>query len=90
MFQFILIIHLIICFILVLIILFQKGLGSQLGATFGGIGQANQIKTPETFMGKFTTIVAIFFIVTSITLAILSSNQSSILEKDSSETIQDL
>lgn len=79
MFQIVLIFHIIVCIVLILIILLQTGVGSQLGAAFGGIGQANQIRTPETFIGKVTNVIAIIFIVTSIFLAVISSNENSII-----------
>ena len=66
----------------------QTGLGSQLGAAFGGAGQVNQIQTPENLIGKFTTVLAIIFIVTSVSLAVLSSNETSVIEKEKLKTDQ--
>ncbi len=88
MFQILLVFHIIICVLLILIVLMQTGLGSQLGATFGGVGQVNQIQTPENLVGKLTTVLAIIFIVTSVSLAVLSSNEASVLDKEKSGTNQ--
>ena len=81
MLQFLLVIHLIISIFLILIVLLQTGTGAQLGAAFGGSGQVNQIKTPENFIGKLTTIFAVVFIVSSIFLAIFSSNETSVFKE---------
>ena len=86
MFQILLVFHIIICILLILIVLMQTGIGSQLGAAFGGAGQVNQIQTPENLIGKLTTVLAMIFIVTSVFLAVLSSNDTSVLEKEKSQT----
>ncbi len=88
MFQILLVFHIIICVLLILVVLMQTGLGSQLGAAFGGAGQVNQIQTPENLIGKFTTVLAIIFIVTSVSLAVLSSNETSVIEKEKLKTDQ--
>ena len=75
MFQILLVFHIIVCVLLILIVLMQTGLGSQLGAAFGGAGQVNQVQTPENFIGKLTTILAIIFIVTSISLSVFDSQK---------------
>ncbi|MDP6932265.1 MAG: preprotein translocase subunit SecG [Myxococcota bacterium] len=69
--------HVILCFLLVLIILLQPGKGDA-SAMFGGGGGGNKKFGPRgagNVLGKATTVVAILFMVTSITLA-LYSNES--------------
>lgn len=80
MFLFLLIVHFIICIFLILVVLLQTGTGAQLGAAFGGTGQVNQIRTPENLIGRLTTIFAIIFIVSSIFLAIFSTDTPSVFE----------
>jgi preprotein translocase subunit SecG len=81
MLLFLLIVHFIICIFLILVVLLQTGTGAQLGAAFGGAGQVNHIKTPENFIGKLTTVFAVVFIISSIFLAILSTNDTSVFEE---------
>ena len=46
---------------------------SELGAAFGSVGQANSVRGSMTGVGKITTCVAIVFMLTSLSLAYLSS-----------------
>jgi preprotein translocase subunit SecG len=68
------ILHVIMCLVLIGIVLLQTGKGASMGAAFGGasntlFGGAG----PASFLNKITTIAAIVFMLTSFTLAILSS-----------------
>jgi len=68
------ILHVIMCLILIGIVLLQTGKGASMGAAFGGatntlFGGAG----PASFLNKITTIAAVMFMLTSFTLAILSS-----------------
>jgi preprotein translocase subunit SecG len=77
------IIHVLICIGLVISILLQSGKGSDLGAAFGGSSQTLFGSTgAATFLNKLTAFVAIGFMLTSLSLAILSSRapKSSIME----------
>lgn len=70
--------HVILCFLLVLIILLQPGKGDASAMFGGGGGGGNKKFGPRgagNVLGKATTVVAILFMVTSITLA-LYSNES--------------
>ncbi|PIE35475.1 preprotein translocase subunit SecG [candidate division KSB3 bacterium] len=71
---FITIIHVIMCLALIAIVLLQTGKGASMGAAFGG--GSNTIfggAGPASFLNKITTVAAIVFMLTSFTLAILSS-----------------
>lgn len=68
--------HVVICIILVFIILLQGGRGAELGAAFGGVGQAQGGRTPMTGIGKVTTGAAAVFMITSLTLAYLSTESA--------------
>ncbi len=66
-----LIVHLVACVVLVGVILLQAGKGASMGAMFGS-GGANTLfgaRGPATFFQKFTTTVALVFLLTSIGLA---------------------
>ena len=57
------------------LILLQAGKGADIGAAFGGASQTVfGGRGPATFLSKMTTIAAILFLVTSISLAHLSKN----------------
>ncbi len=62
--------HVIVCIILILVILLQAGKGANMGAAFGGSSQTVFGSSgPASFLGKMTTVVAILFMITSLTLS---------------------
>jgi preprotein translocase subunit SecG len=70
------IIHILICCGLILAVLLQAGKGSDLGAAFGGssqtlFGSAGAMP----FLNKLTVVVAVGFMITSLSLAILASRR---------------
>lgn len=71
---FIIIVHLIVCFALILIVLLQTGKGASMGAMFGGAGNQTLFGNTgaTTFLSKATTAAAIIFMITSLTLAYMS------------------
>lgn len=55
---------------MIVVILLQAGKGADIGAVFGGASQTVfGSRGPATFLNKITAVVAIMFIVTSISLA---------------------
>lgn len=71
------IVHIIVCFFLVIIVLLQQGKGANMGATFGGSSQTVfGSEGPLPLLNKVTTMAAITFMVTSIALAYISSHKS--------------
>jgi preprotein translocase subunit SecG len=71
------IIHILVCVFMVSIVLLQHGKGADIGATFGGGGQSLfGTEGPVPLMNKITTAAAILFMVTSISLAYISSHRS--------------
>jgi preprotein translocase subunit SecG len=81
MFTAILIIHLIVCFFLIFIILIQSSKGAEMGATFGG-GSSHTLfgsRGAATFLNKVTTVAAVVFMLTSLSLAVLSIKRSSVM-----------
>ena len=74
MFELLLVIHIIACISIIFFVLLQSGRGAELGAAFGSVGQANSVRGSMTGVGKITTGVAIVFMLTSLSLAYLSSD----------------
>ena len=71
------VIHVVVCFFLVVIVLLQHGKGADMGATFGGSSQTVfGSDGPLPLMNKVTTGSAIVFMVTSVSLAYLSAHMS--------------
>lgn len=70
-------VHIIVAFTLVLVVLLQVGKGGSIGAAFGGGGSSQTMfgsRGPATFLSYLTTGSATLFMITSLTLAFLSSN----------------
>jgi len=71
------IIHVLVCIFLIGIVLLQHGKGADIGATFGGSSQSLfGSEGPLPLLNKITTLSAIIFMGTSISLAYLSANKS--------------
>jgi preprotein translocase subunit SecG len=69
--------HIIVCLFLICIVLLQHGKGADVGASFGGSSQSLfGTEGPMPLLNKVTTLAAIVFMGTSITLAYLSSEKS--------------
>ena len=76
--------HLLISLGLVLIVLLQSGKGADIGAAFGG-GSSQTVfggRGAATFLSKLTSAFAVLFMLSSLSLAILSSQTrtSSVIE----------
>ncbi len=71
------VVHVVVCLFLVVIVLLQHGKGADIGATFGGSSQSLfGTEGPLPLLNKITTGVAIIFMLTSVTLAYISSQSS--------------
>lgn len=69
--------HIIVCLFLICIVLLQHGKGADIGASFGGSSQSLfGTEGPMPLLNKITTLAAIVFMGTSITLAYFSSHKS--------------
>jgi preprotein translocase subunit SecG len=78
MFAVITIIHVLVCFALILIVLLQAGKGAEMGAAFGGASQTIFGSAGAMgFLSKLTTVAAVVFMVTSLLLAFTSSRRTS-------------
>ena len=72
-----LVIHVIVCHSLILIVLLQAGKGSGLSGLFG-MGASDQMLNAPTGMAtvkKVTSVMAIVFMITSLSLTILTSRK---------------
>jgi len=70
--------HVIIAFLMVGAILLQSGKGAEIGAAFGGSSQTIfGARGAGTALSKMTAITATIFMLTSLTLAIMSKQQHS-------------
>src|SRR5438552_17578223 len=78
MYTFFVFVHLIVCVGLILVVLFQAGKGAGLGNLFGGGGGDQLFSAPSgsAFIRKFTTGMAIVFVLTSLGLTLLTTQRS--------------
>jgi preprotein translocase subunit SecG len=82
MFAFIITVHIVVSVFLIFVILLQPGKGDAMAAFAGGGGGANTVfggRGSVTFLSKVTTVCAIIFMLTSLTLAWRSSHSASVL-----------
>ena len=70
-------VHLILALLLIGVVLLQRSEGGGLGMGSGGGGGAISGRAAATALGKVTWILAIGFIITSITLTILAAQSAS-------------
>jgi preprotein translocase subunit SecG len=73
------IVHIIVCLILVVVVLLQSGKAADLAGAFGGMGSQTVFgpRGSATMLSKATTISAIAFMFTSLTLSILATRAGS-------------
>src|SRR5271157_6387429 len=84
--------HVLVCFVLVVVIMLQSGNAADLAGAFGGSGSQTAFgpRGAATFLSRATTWCAIVFMATSLTLSVRraptggSSGSSSILEETQS------
>src|SRR5436190_21735677 len=70
--------HVLVCFFLIIVVLLQSGKAADLAGAFGGMGSQTVFgpRGTATVLSKATTIAAALFMVTALTLAILSDRGS--------------
>jgi len=84
MYTLMIIIHVVVSFALILIVLLQTGKGAEMGAGFGG-GSNQTIfgsRGAATFLSKITTGAAVMFMLTSLSLAIMTKNRTGSVIRD--------
>ena len=75
---FLIALHVIACLVLILVVLLQRGKGSDMGAALGG-GGSNTVfgsRGAGNFLTKMTSACAVIFMVTSLSLAYLGSEEN--------------
>ncbi len=84
----IIIVHILVCFALILIVLLQAGKGAEMGAAFGGASQTLFGSAGAMgFLTKLTTVAAVIFMATSLVLAFASSRTvSSVMKEKPAQT----
>src|SRR5271168_4100716 len=67
--------HIIVCFVLVIVIMLQSGSAADLAGAFGGAGSQTAFgpRGAATFLSRATTWCAIVFMMTSLTLSVKRS-----------------
>ena len=92
MYIFLIVIHVMVCFLMVGAILLQSGKGAEIGASFGGSSQTVfGSRGSANFLSKFTVVVAAIFMLTSLGLAILAKERafsSTVIDLNKKETPQ--
>jgi preprotein translocase subunit SecG len=85
--------HVVVCFVLVIVIMLQSGNAADLAGAFGGAGSQTAFgpRGAATFLSRATTWCAIVFMMTSLTLSVKraptgSFSTGSILEQTQSST----
>ena len=83
------ILHVIVCLFLVIVVLLQSGKAADLAGAFGGMGSQTAFgpRGAATVLSKATTVAAALFMVTSLSLAIVTTRRAgtsgSVLERQS-------
>jgi preprotein translocase subunit SecG len=79
------IVHVIVCFFLIIVVLLQSGKAADLAGAFGGMGSQTAFgpRGAATVLSKATTIAAALFMVTSLSLSVLASRNSGSVSPDS-------
>jgi preprotein translocase subunit SecG len=74
---FLTVVHVLVCLILIVTVLLQRGKGAEIGAVFGGGGSSTVFgsRGAGNFLSRLTTGAAVVFFATSLTLAILGSGR---------------
>ena len=71
----VLLVHIIVCIFLIIVVLLQSGKAADLAGAFGGMGSQTAFgpRGSATLLSKATTISAVIFMFTSLTLSILAT-----------------
>lgn len=76
MYVLIITLHVLVSFIMIGVILLQAGKGAEIGASFGGSSQTIfGSRGPGTFLSKVTVGAAVIFMLTSLSLSVLSKGR---------------
>jgi preprotein translocase subunit SecG len=78
MYYLVLAVHMLVCIFLIIVVLLQSGKAADLAGAFGGMGSQTAFgpRGSATLLSKATTVSAVLFMVTSLSLSIIASRQS--------------
>ncbi len=83
-------VHIMVCLFLIAIVLLQQGKGQDLASAFGGGGSQTAFgpRGSATVLSRATTVLAALFMITSLSLSVIKSGRSSVLDQvqDAGET----
>jgi preprotein translocase subunit SecG len=73
-----LIVHIIVCIFLIIVVLLQSGKAADLAGAFGGMGSQTAFgpRGSATLLSKATTVSAVLFMITSLSLSILATRNA--------------
>jgi preprotein translocase subunit SecG len=74
------IVHVIVCLFLIIVVLLQSGKAADLAGAFGGMGSQTAFgpRGSATLLSKATTISAIVFMLTSISLSVVATRSAGV------------
>jgi preprotein translocase subunit SecG len=74
----ILLVHILVCIFLIIVVLLQSGKAADLAGAFGGMGSQTAFgpRGSATLLSKATTVSAVLFMVTSLSLSIIASKRA--------------
>ena len=91
MVTFLVIVHVLVCFTVILVVLLQAGKGADIGAAFGSGGSQTVFgsRGAGNFLTKLTAAAGALFMLTSLGLAIMSSGglSSSVIKDETSKSM---
>src|SRR5262245_8982578 len=78
MFILLTVIHVIVCLFLIIVVLLQSGKAADLAGAFGGMGSQTAFgpRGSATLLSKATTISAVLFMITSLSLSIMATRNA--------------
>jgi len=78
MYTIILLVHIAVCIFLIIVVLLQSGKAADLAGAFGGMGSQTAFgpRGSATLLSKATTVSAVIFMLTSLTLSIMATRMS--------------
>ena len=78
MYILLLIVHVIVCLFLIVVVLLQSGKAADLAGAFGGMGSQTAFgpRGSATLLSKATTISAVLFMITSLSLSIMATRSA--------------
>jgi preprotein translocase subunit SecG len=73
------VVHVLVCVVLILVVLLQSGKGADLAGAFGGSSTQTAFgsRGPASFLSKLTTVSAVLFMVTCLTLSLIDGGSQS-------------